>query len=83
MNEKEQAGLRSLLEAMHPADLADLRRYAEVIILSRRVNLQPPTAQEWERLTEFQKIRILWMVSAYGAITRAWRFVRSNIIRTP
>jgi hypothetical protein len=80
MNSQGIKELVSMLKELQPSDIADLRKYVEIMRLSRRADMKPPTAEQWERLTEWQKIRLLWMISYRRAIRRILRNFKLIVI---
>lgn len=77
MNENLQQELIAAIRSLHPDDARDAWRFVEMRKLYRRRLLKPLTAAEWHCLTEWQRIRILWIASPRVAITRFCENLRS------
>jgi hypothetical protein len=78
MNKQQQnAELIAALQDLHPSDYADVFEFVMMRKLYRGGNLQSPPAEQWEHMAEWQKIRILWIVSHHMAVERILRNVRS------
>lgn len=77
MNDKLRQELIDVLQSVHPRDQLDVLQFAYVLKLSRRADLRPPTAQQWSRLSQWQKLYCLWIASPRVAIAFGWRYLLS------
>lgn len=60
MTEDMKAKLIAVLEKSSDADCADVYQFVMVRLAQRKAALKPITAQEWERLTFWQRKAIYW-----------------------
>lgn len=77
MSEKNNAELIALLQSLDPADEADILRFVIVIKAARFKYCRRITAQEWDRLTEWQKRVILWQIRFMAGKAKAARYLRT------
>lgn len=79
MDESSQHKVLDAIRSLHPSDAREVWQFVEMRILFHRQHLSPPTAAQWERLTEWQRIKVLWRASPLVAITRILRNIQSLI----
>ena len=75
MNETKANELIAAIRSLHPDDAREAWQFVEMRKLYHLRMLNPPTAAEWARLTEWQKVRLLWIVSRRRAIATGARLI--------
>lgn len=65
MGPKTKQKIENLARQLPPEDLEDILQFLKVKLAFHKVHKFPPTAQEWERLTYWQRKAIYWRVRWY------------------
>jgi hypothetical protein len=77
MNTSEQAEFENLLHSLDPVDLAQARQFLHILKISHLAHYPPPSAQEWARLTEWQRKKLYYRVVFYVNKRRVMDYIRS------